>query len=62
MKTETFKITESDIQAFKDAIEELRGITLISYENEQAIISYTWEHNLFHLGQMYQLQKTKIWI
>lgn len=62
MKTETLRIIEEDIEQFKDACEEISGIELISYTNNEARIEYKYDHSLFYLGQVYQLKNKIKWI
>lgn len=64
MKTETFIITEQDLEAFKDACNEIHGVIFISYDirDKEAVIEYKYNHSLFYLGQMFQLKNAGKWI
>jgi len=57
METETLRITEQDIEQFKDACEEIHGIEFISYEGGNVLVEYEYKHQLYYLGQMFQLKK-----
>lgn len=57
MKTETFYISELDIQAFKAACKKLYpSIEFVSYENSEAKINYKYAHTLFYLGSMMRIE------
>jgi len=57
METETLIITKNDIEQFKNACKEIHGLEFISYEDEQAKVKYEYKHQLYYLGQMFQLKK-----
>jgi len=58
MKTETLRISEKDIERFKDACKEISYFEFISYDlkNKEAKIEYKYPHSFFYLGQMFQLK------
>ena len=56
MKTETFRINESQLDSFKDACKK-SSIEFINYDGKEVEIQYRYPHNLFFLGQQFQLAK-----
>ena len=56
MKTQTFNIPESELDSFKDACKRA-SIEFINYDGKEVEIEYNYPHNLFYLGQQFQLEK-----
>jgi hypothetical protein len=58
MKTETFRISESESTAFKQACEDTHGLKFDSIDKDNIVtVSYKFSHCLFYLGQMFQVKK-----
>jgi len=59
MKTESFKIAELDLEAFKDACRSV-SVNFLYYDNGVAVIEYNYCHSLFFLGRQLELAKRLI--
>jgi len=56
MQTESFILKEEQLQAFKNACEQLHTVKFVKYEDEQVFIEFQFAHTLFYLGQMFELK------
>ena len=55
MKTETFKIKESELATFINSCNKCYGIKYLLYKDGEAHIRYENAFNLYYLGQHFQL-------